>query len=165
MKRCMAVLFATAGLVAAGFACAVPSDYKLTTQGNDPLVKELEGRLRALTGAAVMGDLAGARALRPAAVNKSLRTPYTRDTLKTAAPVIAPNLSGYRFVQMESSSSRARLVYEKRSPDQLTILVQLFVKEGDWKVGSNHLQAYVGKPPNTADAIAAALKSPAVQLP
>lgn len=40
----------------------------------------------------------------------------------------------------------------------------MFVKEGDWKVGTNYSQIYIGKIPKTPDAIAAALKSPAVQL-
>jgi hypothetical protein len=165
MKSILSVLLAIVAFAIVGAAPAAPADYKLTTQANDPLARELEQRLRSLAGAAAMGDLAGARALRPAAVIKALPTPYTREMLKTEAALIAPSLTGYRFVQMESDGRFARIVYEKREKDRVAMLVQTFVKEGDWKVGANHKQAYVGATPPTAKIMAEALRNPGVQLP
>lgn len=165
MKGLLSVLLAIVALAIVGAAAGASADYKLTTQANDPLARELEQRLRALAGAAAMGDVAGARALRPAAVIKLLPTPYSREMLKTDAALIAPSLAGYRFVQMESDGRVARIVYEKREKDRVAILAQMFVKEGDWKVGANHKQAYIGATPPTAKVVAEALKSPGVQLP
>src|SRR5580765_1975787 len=163
MRSIGLVIGLTLWLLGAAASAATPG-YALTTSADDPLVKQLEGRLDALQRAAAKGDLSAVRALRSAAGNK--RLPITdAAALKRFAPLIAPDRAGYRFVQMESSAQRARLVWYKSAEDRLNVLVQMFVKEGDWKVDGNHNENFVGAVPKVSVAVEQALKSPWARLP
>ena len=165
MKYPWLILLAVLALFHVGIALAVEPGYKTTTRAGDSLLKELESRTKLLAAAARKGDIDKVRALRPAAVNKMMGPNVNSADLKDLAAFIAPDITDFRFVQLDSSGRYARAVYYKTSKDQMTIMVQMFIKEGDWKVGGNNTHNYHGRLPTLSTAIAEALKNPNVRLP
>ena len=138
----------------------------LITQANAPLVKELTGRYTSFAASARKGDLRAFRALRTAEANKGIPPDATGDQLKGMAEFMAPELKDFKFMQLEQDGKHARVAYKRQNAAGLSILVQMFEKEGsEWKVGNNHTQDYIGQTPKEADGLKEALKSPEVQFP
>lgn len=135
------------------------------TKHDDPLVKELEGRYAKFSDAVRRGDLKSFRSLQTAAANAGIPPGATGEQLKQMADMMVPNLSGFKFIQLETAKHKARMAYKHLDKQGMSILVLLFEKDGaDWKVGANHSQDYIGQTPKEEAALKEALSSPDVQL-
>jgi hypothetical protein len=136
------------------------------TRHDDPLVKELEARYAKFSVAARHGDLKTFRSLRTAEANNGIPPDATGDQLKQMAEMMAPDLTGFKFVQLETNTNIARAAYKQQTKEGMSILVLMFEKEGaEWKIGNNHSQDYIGQTPKEAAALKQALSSPEVQFP
>lgn len=136
------------------------------TRPDDPLVKELEGRYAKFSDAVRHGDMKAFRSLRTAAANKAIPPDATGDHLAEMAQMMAPDLKAFKFMQLETKGNLARAAYKRQAAGRMSILVLMFEKEGgQWKIGNNHSQDYIGQVPRDAGALKAALNSPEVQFP
>jgi ketosteroid isomerase-like protein len=138
---------------------------KPTTQHDDAAVKELESRYAKFVAAAHKGDMAAFRALRTEEANQAIPPDATGAQLKDMADMMAPDLSGYQFVQLETQGKQARMAYKKRSREGLSFQVLMFEKDaGGWKIGGNHSQDFVGQTPSEDKGLKQALGSPEVRF-
>ena len=146
--------------------CSLGLSAQPITRPDDPLVKELEGRYAKFSDAVRHGDMKTFRTLRTAAANKALPPDATGDHLAEMAQMMAPDLKAFKFMQLEAKGNLARVAYKRQTAGKMSILVLMFEKEGgQWKVGNNHSQDYIGQAPRDAGALRAALSSPEVQFP
>lgn len=138
---------------------------KSTTRYDDAVVRELEGRYAKFAVAAHKGDMAAFRALRTEEANQAIPSDAMGAQLKEMADMMAPDLSGYQFVQLETQGKEARMVYKRRSKEGLSFLVLMFEKDaGGWKIGGNHSQDFIGQTPSEGKGLKQALGSPEVRF-
>ncbi len=136
------------------------------TRHDDPLVKELEARYAKFVDATRHGDMKTFRSLRTAAANKGIPPDASGEQLKQMADMMAPDLRGFKFMQVETNKNIARAAYKHQDKQGMSILVLMFEKDGaEWKIGNNHSQDYIGMVPKDAAALKEALGSPEVQFP
>lgn len=161
MKNIASILLSVVALM---FTFGVSAAPVLTH--DDPLVKELEFQYAKFSGAAHKGDMKTFRALRTDEANAGIPPGATGAELKQMADMMAPDLSGFKFQQMESKGKYARIAYIKKDKESLSIVVQLFEKDGaGWKVGGNYSHDYIGQAPKEAAALKDALSNPEAQFP
>lgn len=138
---------------------------KPTTRHDDATVNELEGRYAKFVAAAHKGDMATFRSLRTAGANQAIPPDATGAQLKDMADIMAPDLSGYQFVQLETQGKQARMAYKRRSKEGLSFLVLMFEKDASgWKIGGNHSQDFIGQTPSEGKGLKQALGSPEVRF-
>ncbi len=164
MKKCF-VSLAYAFILLNPASLIAGSAAKSTTRYDDATVKELESRYAKFSSAAHKGDMATFRSLRTAEANQSIPPGATAAQLKDMADMIAPNLSGYQFVQLEMQGKQARMAYKKRSKEGLSFMVQMFEKDASgWKIGGSHSQDFIGQMPSEDKGLKQALGSPEVRF-
>ncbi len=145
---------------------AQPAASSPITRHDDRLVMELEGRYAKFFAAVRIGDMKVFRSLRTAEANKGIPPTASGDQLKQMSEIMAPDLTGYQFLQLDEHNSHARIAYKQQTKEGMSILVLMFEKEGgEWKIGNNHSQDYTGQVPKQAVALKEALSSPEVQFP
>ena len=160
-----AKLFAVALVATFSIAQAQQSGGGTITRADDPLVKELESGYAKFAAATRKGDLATFRAFRTVKANQAIPPNASGKDLKEMADMMAPAMTGYRFIQADVRRDQARLAYKLKEKGELSVRVMMFEREGgSWKMGDIGESSHLGQVPPLSVALEKALANPDVQF-